>query len=54
MAGLRYLLGYNCKSPGYNTKALKTAESKGQGDSSHKKRNLEAGTPVVGEVNPIM
>lgn len=45
MTGFKSLLGYPYKTQGYSTKAFKTAKSK--------KRNLEADTPAVGEVNPM-
>ena len=45
MTGVKSLFGYPYKTQGYGTRAFKTAESK--------KRNLEADTPVMGEVNSM-
>ena len=46
MTGPKSLLGYPYKTQGYSTRAFKTAESK--------KRDLEADSPVVGKVNPML
>jgi len=53
MSDLRSGPGYRHWSPAYGTKISETAGSRVWGSGSYKRRNLETGTRVVAEVDPI-